>query len=461
MPDALFAFDRQTARSRDADGRMRVKNCVLSVAEVNPYYGKEIPGADGLGLRAEEVYELYRDPEELKKGAASFEGLPLMIKHVAQTADEPRKEYIGGSVHNVAFDGKNLRGDLLVWDGEAIDLIESDTLSDLSCSYRYKPLMQAGEAKGKKYDGVMTGIQGNHVALVDDGRASGAHVADAALRVPQKSDPQTQGAKAMPLENQPGAAAPEATPAPGSPAGEQNEQANMAMIGQALKQIGIVLQDIHAAVKGGVNAPAPTAAVPEATDAEPPAAPQAEGTELDKVEEQPGGAKDMELEEPYKEPGGAADSELQGNESGETVPVPEKDDDGTPARGATETPPVVTGAMDAKSVNAAVQAALKVERARVAELSQAKESVRYVLGGDLAFDSAADVYRAALVQAGVAESDIPKGGEKAAWQGYSIASARARGAAPAALVELANDSAMKSQTATHLSGLASKIRVQG
>ncbi|MGJ8503507.1 DUF2213 domain-containing protein, partial [Glaesserella parasuis] len=93
----------------------------------------------------------------------------------------------------------------LVWDGEAIDLIESDTLSDLSCSYRYKPVMRAGEAKGKKHDGVMTEIQGNHVALVDDGRASGAHVADAALRVPQKSDPSTQGAKAMPLENQPGA----------------------------------------------------------------------------------------------------------------------------------------------------------------------------------------------------------------------------------------------------------------
>ncbi|MGJ8500947.1 DUF2213 domain-containing protein, partial [Glaesserella parasuis] len=126
------------------------------VAEVNPYYGKEIPGADSLGLKPDEVYEMYRDADELQKGAASFEGLPLMIKHVAQTAEEPRKEYIGGSVHNVTFDGKNLRGDLLVWDGEAIDLIESDTLSDLSCSYRYKPVMRAGEAKGKKHDGVMT-----------------------------------------------------------------------------------------------------------------------------------------------------------------------------------------------------------------------------------------------------------------------------------------------------------------
>lgn len=460
MPDALFAFDRQTARSRDADGRMRVKNCVLSVAEVNPYYGKEIPGADSLGLKPDEVYEMYRDADELQKGAASFEGLPLMIKHVAQTAEEPRKEYIGGSVHNVTFDGKNLRGDLLVWDGEAIDLIESDTLSDLSCSYRYKPVMRAGEAKGKKHDGVMTEIQGNHVALVDDGRASGAHVADAALRAPQKSDPSTQGAKAMPLENQPGAAAPEATPAPGSPAGEQNEQANMAMIGQALKQIGIVLQDIHAAVKGGVNAPAPAAA-PGAADTEPPAAPQAEGTGLDKVEEQPGGAKDMELEKPYKEPGGAADSELQGEESGEKTEPPAPEQSGTPSRGEAEKPPVVTGAMDAKSVNRAVEAALKVERARVEALSRAKEDVRYVLGGDLAFDSAADVYRAALVQSGIADTDIPKGGEKAAWHGYNTAMARARGAAPAALVELANDSALKNETQSKLSALTSKIRVQG
>lgn len=263
----------------------------------------------------------------------------------------------------------------------------------------------------------------------------------------------------MPLENQPGAAAPEATPAPGSPAGEQNEQANMAMIGQALKQIGIVLQDIHAAVKGGVNAPAPAAA-PGAADTEP-MAPQAEGTELDREEEVPGGAKDMELEKPYKEPGGAADSELIGPESGEKTEPPAPEQSGTPSRGEAEKPEVVTGAMDAKSVNRAVEAALKVERARVEALSRAKEDVRYVLGGDLAFDSAADVYRAALVQSGIAESDIPKGGEKAAWHGYNTAMARARGAAPAALVELANDSALKNETQSKLSALTSKIRVQG
>lgn len=466
MPDAIFAFDRQTARSRDADGRMRVKNCVLSVAEVNPYYGREIPGSKELGLDPEKVYELYRDPAEMEKAAKTFDGLPLMIKHVAQTADEPRKEYIGGSVHNVAFDGKNLRGDLLVWDGSAIELIESDELSDLSCSYRYVPVMREGMAGGKKHDGVMTQLEGNHVAMVDDGRASGAHVADAALAAPKTSDPSTQGAKAMPLEQQPGAAAPQApaaAPAPGSPAGEMNEQNNMAMIGQALKQIGIVLQDIHAAVKGGVNAPAPApAAAPAPEAAAPQGEPGAEDNDPDGIEKKPEGAADFSLESPLKEEGTlqANDEELIGPESGEKVDVPNAENDGTPARGNEPAEPV-TGAMDAKSVKVMIDKAVKADRAARAALDAAKSEVRHILGDVHAMDSASDVYRAALVQSGIADTDIPKGGEKVAWQSFRNAAAVARGAMPAGVVTHAMDSAAKTDTATRLSGLVGKISVKG
>lgn len=464
MPSIQFAFDRQTARSMDADGRMRVRNCVLSVAEVNPYYGKEIPGSDALGLKPETVYEMYRDPEELRRGADSFDGLPLMIKHIAQTADEPRKEYIGGAVHDVRFEGKTLRGDLLVWDGEAIDLIESGTLSDLSCSYRYKPVMRSGEANGKRYDGVMTDIQGNHVALVDDGRATGAHVADAALqrRAAAHSDSQPTGAQTMPLENQPGAAA----PAPGSNAGEQNEQANMAMIGQALKQIGVVLQDIHAKISGGVNAPAPAAAPEGGEEGEDGAYDKDEMAGKTDGEEPDEKADDMELE-----PGAqmAGEKRAEDGDMNEGMMTGEKDDapparvDGTGTRGGQSIEPVI-GAMDAKTVkavNTAVDRAIRAERARVEALSVAKEEVRYVLGADLAYDSAADVYRAALVQSGVRDADIPKGSEKTAWQGFRIANAAGRGAVGREAVELANDSALKNQAQDRLLQYTSKIRVQG
>jgi hypothetical protein len=178
---ANYAFDKQSARSFDSDGRMRVRNCVLSGAQINPYYGREIPGWQDLGLVADKVYNLYRDPEALAAAADSFNGLPLMIRHIAQTADEPRKEHQGGSVFNVRYEEPYLRGDLLVSDGQAIEYVQSGLLADLSCSYRYKPEMIPGTVDGKSYDGRMVAIDGNHVALVEDGRASGAHVADSAL----------------------------------------------------------------------------------------------------------------------------------------------------------------------------------------------------------------------------------------------------------------------------------------
>lgn len=186
MARATYAFDKKSARSFDADGRMRVVDCVLSVAEVNPYFGREIPRNRELGLQPDRVYDLYRDPDALAAAAPSFDGLALMIRHVAQTADEPRKEYIGGSVYNVRFEDGRLRGDLLVWDRAAIDLIQSGVLADLSSSYRYTPDMTPGEVAGRAYDGVMRNIEGNHVALVEDGRATGAHVADSAIPLPEE-----------------------------------------------------------------------------------------------------------------------------------------------------------------------------------------------------------------------------------------------------------------------------------
>jgi hypothetical protein len=160
---------------------MRVRGCVISVGEVNPYYGREIPGYQALGLDANKVYDLYRDPDELATAADSFNGLPLMIRHIAQTAEEPRKEHQGGSVFNVRYDAPNLLADLLVSDGKAIEYVQSGMLADLSSSYRYKPDMTPGEINGRKFDGRMVAIEGNHVALVEDGRATGAHVADSAL----------------------------------------------------------------------------------------------------------------------------------------------------------------------------------------------------------------------------------------------------------------------------------------
>jgi hypothetical protein len=462
MPDnrIIFAFDKQTARSRDADGRMRVKNCILSTAEINPYRGEEIPNYDRLGLKPNQVYDLYRDPDEMRKAAPTFEGVPLMIKHVAQTADEPRKEYQGGAVHSVRFDGKHLRGDLLVSDGKAIDMIESGAAADLSCGYRYVPDMQSGEVDGRRHDGVMRTIQGNHVALVDDGRASGAHVADSALFNPQGPDPTMQGVDDMSGKDELPAGGP-----PGSEAGEQHEGSAMAQVGQALKHIAGLLESIHGKL-GGSAEPAEGATDNEEGREEGEGRP--EGTERE-----PEGANDFELDPAVREEAvhsRAMDEESDGegeemegamDEEGEgDYPVPSQSaQNGTPARGE-KTP---HGAMDAKSVRtyAAQVAADAVarERRRAQAVEQAKRDTRGVLGDVYGMDSAGAIYREALKAVGQDVTQIPKGMARVAWNTHVAVAARTAGVRPQS--EMALDAAgVEKQQAGVLAHL-SRIKVKG
>lgn len=175
-----LAFDR-SARRIDADGRLHVDRSHISKATVNPYYGKEIPGYEALGLQPDKVYRLFRDPVELERGAATFARLPILSEHVPVTVDTPRPDLVVGAIGSeITFTPPYLDADLCVWDATAIAGIETDKVRELSCAYRYVPVMEPGEFEGQPYDGRMTEIQGNHLALVDVGRAgSDVVVADA------------------------------------------------------------------------------------------------------------------------------------------------------------------------------------------------------------------------------------------------------------------------------------------
>jgi uncharacterized protein len=66
----------------------------------------------------------------------------------------------------------------VIWDQSAIDAVESGETADISCGYRYRPVMEPGTFRGEPYDGRMVDIEGSHVALVPDGRVPGCLVAD-------------------------------------------------------------------------------------------------------------------------------------------------------------------------------------------------------------------------------------------------------------------------------------------
>ena len=171
MPTMKLAFDR-SARRIDADGRLHVDRSHISKATVNPYYGKEIPGYEALGLQPDKVYRLLRDPVELERAAPTFARLPVLSEHVPVTVEAPRPDLVVGAIGSeVVFAAPYLDADLCVWDATAIAGIETDKVRELSCAYRYVPVMEAGEFEGQPYDGRMTEIQGNHLALVEVGRA--------------------------------------------------------------------------------------------------------------------------------------------------------------------------------------------------------------------------------------------------------------------------------------------------
>lgn len=181
MNKNTVAFDKASARHTDENGHLIVDSTVITKAAVNPYYGKEIPNYEALGLDPEKVYNMLRDPDELKKGMHTLGEKQLLLKHIFVSADEPQKESIAGTIgSNLEMVGDDVKGSLTVWDQEAINLIESGKLAELSASYFYDPVMKSGTFNGQPYDGIMTNIRGNHVALVERGRIGrDALVADA------------------------------------------------------------------------------------------------------------------------------------------------------------------------------------------------------------------------------------------------------------------------------------------
>ena len=178
-----LAMDRG-ARSKDVNGWLHVKDCRISKANVCPYLGKEIPDSEALGLNPEQVYYLYRDAGALRAAAASFERVPLMMVHVAVTADQPNKPSIIGAVSNVRWQPPYLVADLTIWDGAGIEAVESERQAELSPGYHYRPEMNSGNVSGERYDGRMLDIVANHLAIVDTGRTGpDVMVNDSSLKV--------------------------------------------------------------------------------------------------------------------------------------------------------------------------------------------------------------------------------------------------------------------------------------
>lgn len=348
--DRLSIAQDRSLRSYDQDGRLHVESSNISKATVNPYYGSEIPNYRQLGLEPKKVYYLLRDPEELEKAAPTFNNLPLLNKHIPVSADEPQKEVIAGTTgSDTVFEDGYLKCSLAVWDAEAIAGIESGEQVELSSAYRYTADMTAGEFEGRHYDGVMRDIVGNHVALVDVGRAGrDVVVSDADPFHERKTMKLKAGAKAriqaavQPLLAQDAELSPD----------------------ELLQVIGSLNNEVQTAQDDGKELP------PENVENV--------GTDEDDSDDGENNTAPAEDEEPEK----TAEDE-----------APEAPEGGAPK-------PAQDAAISKMAMDAAIQKAVAAERKRAQALAAAQREVAHIVG-DVAMDNAADVYKFALEQSGI------------------------------------------------------------
>lgn len=170
MVNRKIAFD-ESVRSIDESGHLHIARTIISKAQVDPYFGREIPGFEDLGLEPDRIYQMLRCPIELEKSAHTAKGKQILIKHTYVDSKTLEKDLTVGAVgSNIEFENGKLYADLTFWDAEAIGLIDAEKMEQLSYSYYFTPDMTPGEFEGVPYHGVMRDIHGNHLAQVERGR---------------------------------------------------------------------------------------------------------------------------------------------------------------------------------------------------------------------------------------------------------------------------------------------------
>ena len=115
-----------------------------------------------------------RPPEEVMHpdALASFALVPVTNEHPpeALTADNAKQYSVGSVSESVAPEGDKVRATLMITDADAIAALDAGR-SELSCGYTADVVIEPGTWQGQRYDAKQTNIRGNHVALVDAGRA--------------------------------------------------------------------------------------------------------------------------------------------------------------------------------------------------------------------------------------------------------------------------------------------------
>lgn len=150
-----------------ADGYL-VADARIARTGVQVYRGDEVGRPDLVTVR------LYRPPEEVFSDATmrSFAHRPVTVDHPTEKVDATTwKKVAAGQIGDqVTRDGEFVRVPMTLMDAAAIAAWQAGK-RELSAGYTAQIVFGDGQTpEGEPYDAIMTGIVGNHLALVDKAR---------------------------------------------------------------------------------------------------------------------------------------------------------------------------------------------------------------------------------------------------------------------------------------------------
>ena len=161
------------APKRTKDGYLAFRAKAARVG-VYDYLASEMGDGVPASFKPGDIVKVYRDETEVfsADSVGSFIAKPITDDHPSEAVTKDNwKSHARGAVMGAMRDGEYLAFDLVLMDAAAIDAVDSGK-RELSNGYTSKIIWGDGVAPdGTAYHARQTEIRGNHVALVDRGRA--------------------------------------------------------------------------------------------------------------------------------------------------------------------------------------------------------------------------------------------------------------------------------------------------
>jgi uncharacterized protein len=164
----------ESKRIADGNGWVEIKGNPLSKVGVFPYSGNQL----GPEFEQDKIYQVFRSEKELSdpETLESFKLLPFIDDHVmlgteADGLVPAEQKGVHGIIgEDVYFESPYLKGNIKVFSEQLSSRIKNGK-KELSIGYKCLYELQSGVYDGISYDAIQTSIRGNHLALVEEGRA--------------------------------------------------------------------------------------------------------------------------------------------------------------------------------------------------------------------------------------------------------------------------------------------------